>query len=471
MEETKKANPLGTEPVVKLMLKYAVPSVVSMLVMSFYNIVDQIFIGWGVGYLGNAATTVAFPLMTVGLAIALLTGAGAAAHISLELGGGNTDSAKKALGNAILMLTVLSVALVALSLTFLRPLLSLLGATEAVMPYAVDYTAYILIGLPFAMFGVASSHFIRADGSPRYSMFCTLSGAALNAVLDPIFIFVFHMGVKGAAVATAISQIVSFALVIYYLLRKAKYVRFSPRGLKPDFKIMGRIAGLGSSSCVNQAAIVIVNIVLNRSLIHYGAASAYGGDIPLAAMGIVMKINQILISVIVGVSTGVQPIYGFNYGARNYSRVKETFRKAVTFTGVLSAVVGIMFITMPQVFIGVFGDANESFNEFACRALSVFMCCAFAAGIQIPSSTFFMAIGKPLKAMTLSMTRQMLVLIPLILLLPLFFGLNGILYSGPAADVIALTVTLFFIMREMRGMGKDIPPLSEADSALSRTQI
>lgn len=455
VEEKNITNPLGTEPVGRLMLKYALPSVVSMLVMSLYNIVDQIFIGWGVGYLGNAATTVAFPLMTVGLAIALLTGTGAAANISLELGRGNTDKAKITLGNAVLMLAVLSAVLIILSFLFLRPLLRLLGGTDAVMPYAVDYTSYILIGLPFAMFGAASSHFIRADGSPRYSMFCTLFGAALNAVLDPIFIFVFNMGVKGAAIATVISQILSFIFVLYYLLHKARYVRMSVRGLTPDFKIIRRVAGLGSSSCVNQAAIVLVNIVLNRSLIYYGTSSAYGGDIPLAAMGIVMKINQILISVIVGVSTGVQPIYGFNYGANNYARVKETFRKTVTLTGVLAAIVGILFIYTPQTFIAVFGDANNAFNEFACRALSVFMCCAFAAGVQIPSSTFFTAIGKPLKAMFLSMTRQLFVLVPLILLLPLLFGLNGLLYSGPAADIIALAATLFFVVRELHDMGKE----------------
>lgn len=454
MEEAGKPNPLGTAPIGGLMLKYAVPSVVSMLVMSLYNIVDQIFIGWGVGYLGNAATTVTFPLTVVGLAIALLTGVGSGALISLGLGRGDSGGAKKTLGNALLMLAVLSVVLVVLSFAFLRPLLELLGGTEAVLPYAVDYASYILIGLPFAMCSAASSHVIRADGSPRYSMFCTLSGAVLNTILDPIFIFVFHMGVKGAAIATAISQIFSFMLVVYYLLRKAKYVRLSPGDFKPDAALIRKIAGLGSSSFANQASLVVVNIALNRSLIYYGAASPYGGDVPLAAMGIVMKINQILIATLVGVCTGVQPIYGFNYGAKNFDRVKETFRRTVTVTGVLAAIVNILFMTVPQVFIGIFGDANALFNEFACRALSVFMCCVFAAGIQIPSSTFFIAIGKPLKAMTLSMTRQLLALIPMLLLLPLLFGLDGVLYSGPAADIISVLVTLYFIIREMRFMGK-----------------
>lgn len=453
--EIKKPNILGTESIPRLMLRYAIPSVVSMLVMSLYNIVDQIFIGRGVGFLGNAATTVSFPLVTVGLAFALLTGNGAAACISLELGRGESAGAKKTLGNALFMLIVLSLAFSTASLILLEPLLRLLGSTEAIMPYAIDYTGVILIGMPFSMCATAISNVIRADGSPRYSMLCTLSGAVLNTVLDPIYIFVFNMGVRGAAIATVISQVVSFSLVLYYLLYRAKYVRISFSDFKPAAGVVKKISGLGSSSFVNQISMVLVTIVLNRSLTYYGARSSYGGEIPLAALGIVMKINMILISVILGISIGLQPIIGFNYGAKNYERVKRSFRIGVTTTGTLALVVNILFVTVPQVFIGIFGDADPAFNEFACLSLSTFMGLVFAAGIQIPSSQFFMAIGKPLKAMLLTSARSVFALVPMLLILPLFWGLRGILYASPLADISALCVTLFFITRELKRLPKD----------------
>lgn len=458
--EEEKPNILGTEPVLRLMLKYSIPSVVSMLVMSLYNIIDQIFIGRGVGFLGNAATTVAFPLVTAGLGLALLTGNGAAAYISLELGRGKSASAKKALGNAMFMLIILSLALSIVSLAFLRPLLKLLAATDDVMPYAIEYTGIILVGLPFSMFSTAVANVIRADGSPRYSMFCQLAGAVLNTILDPIFIFVFKMGVKGAAIATVIAQIVSFSLVIYYLLHKAKYVRVSLSDLNPDPALIKRISGLGSSSFVNQVSMVLVTLVLNRSLVYYGGLSDYGSNIPLAALGIVMKINMILISTILGTSIGLQPILGFNYGSENYDRVKHAFRIGVTATGTLALIVNILFIAVPQIFIGIFGDTDPKFNEFACIALSTYMGAVATAGIQIPSSMFFMAIGKPLKAMLLTSVRSVLALIPLLLIFPLFWGLSGILYACPAADILSFSVTLFFITKELRGLKPRSEPLA-----------
>jgi putative MATE family efflux protein len=443
-------NVLGHAPIPALVARYSIPSVVSMLVMGLYNIVDQIFIGHGVGYLGNTATTVAFPVMTLGLAISLLAGVGAASHISLELGRGNSESARNTLANALMMLGALSLALCVLGLCFLKPLLRALGATDAVMPYAVDYTGIILIGLPFAMCVTASSHSIRADGSPRYSMFATLFGAALNTVLDPIFIFVFGMGVKGAAIATVISQICSFILVIYYLQAKAKYVRLSAEDFKLRPALMRKVAGLGSSSFVNQISMFFVTIVLNNSLVYYGARSVYGSEIPLAAVGVVMKIGQILFSFLLGVCLGTQPIIGYNYGAKKYGRVLKTLRLTLSITGTCALLVNILFVAAPELFIGLFGDTNAEFNTFACRALSTYMGCVFASGLQFPSSISFNAMGKPLKAMVLALTRQVITLIPLLLILPLFFGLDGVLYAGPAADITACCVTGFFMLREVR---------------------
>ncbi len=447
-------NPLATESIPRLMLKYSVPSVVSMLVMSLYNIVDQIFIGHGVGYLGNAATTVAFPIVIVGLALALLAGNGSAAYISLELGRGNSDNARKIFGNSIFMLIILSGLLTLLSLVFLEPLLRLFGATDAVMPYAIDFTGIIMIGMPFSMFSVAASNAIRADGSPHFSMISTLSGVVLNTILAPIFIFVFHMGVKGAAIATVISQVFSFVLTLYYVLHKAKYVRLIWSDIKPDAKIIQKIAALGSSSFVNQVTMFLVMLVLNRSITYYGASSPYGSEIPLAAFGIVMKINAILISIILGTSIGLQPILGFNYGSKNYARVRHAFKIGVTTTSILALIVNILLVATPSTCIGIFGDPNPQFNEFATHALRIMALFIVAAGIQIPCALYYLAVGKPLKSMMLTLLRTILILIPLSLIFPLFWGLNGLLYAGPTSDVLALIVSVIFILIEMRSLNK-----------------
>ncbi|MCL2035644.1 MAG: MATE family efflux transporter [Oscillospiraceae bacterium] len=453
--DNQKANPLATRRIPSLMIQYAVPSVISMVVTALFNIVDQIFIGWGVGYLGNTATTVAFPFMIVGLAFALLTGNGAAALISLDLGRGSSENAKRALGSAIVTLASISLLLVAISLLFLDPLLTAFGATDAVMPYARDYASIIVASLPFSMLATAVSNTIRADGSPHYSMMCMISGAILNAVLDPVFIFVFHMGVKGAAYATLISQAVSFLLAVYYLLKRANHIRISLPDLKPQFKLILRTSALGSSSFMNQLSMVLVTVVINRSLVHYGAASPYGSEIPLAALGIVMKTNMILLSVILGISIGMQPILGFNYGAKNYVRVKETLRAGIIISGLIAAAVNLLFVAIPDAFISVFGDQDPYFIAFASLALRTFLACVFAAGIQIPCSLFFMATGRPLKAMVLQLTRSVFLLIPLVLILPMFFGLSGVLYAGPASDILALCVTSWFVLREFRNMEKN----------------
>lgn len=449
------ANPLGRENIPRLLLKYAIPSVVSMLVMSLYNIVDQIFIGRGVGYLGNSATTVAFPLVTAALAISLLTGNGAAAFISLELGKGDHDKARRAFGNALAMLVVLSCALAAVSLVFLEPVLRFLGATDAVMPYAVEYTSVIAAGFPFAMIGTAVSNMIRADGSPTYSMVSVLTGAALNTVLDPIFIFRFGMGVRGAAIATVLSQAVSFAIVLYYAMFRGRIVRFGRDTMRLSGSVMRRVAGLGSASFVTQMGFFVVNILLNNSLTYYGGLSEFGSEIPLAALGIVQKISAIFISLILGIAIGAQPILGYNYGAGNFARVKRTYFTEIAITGTLSAVANLLFVFAPRIFVAMIGDPDPQFNSFAVMGLRIFLCCVFAAGIQIPSASYFQAVGKPLKSMVLSMSRQIISLVPAVLILPLLFGLNGILYAGPTADLLALCVTTFFIPRELRQLSKN----------------
>jgi len=462
-QNAEKRNPLGYESIPSLLLKYGIPSVISMLVMSLYNIVDQIFIGHSpAGYLGNAATTVAFPLVTIMLALALLIGNGSAAYISLQMGKGNRGVAQKALGTAVTLLLVLGVAVGAGALLFLEPVLRLLGATDAVMPYAVEYTSVIVMGAPAAMLSTALANIIRADGSPRFSMAASLSGAVLNTILDPIFIFTLGMGVRGAAVATVLSQCVSALLCLYYVLRRANYITLTKGNLRLDFPLAKTLAAYGSSSFVTQMAITVVNVVLNNTLVAYGTLSPYGREIPLSAMGIVMKISAILISCILGIIIGAQPILGYNYGAGNYKRVRQTFLLEVSVTFSLAAVVNVLFVFTPETFIGIFGKGSPQFTEFACMALSTYLCCVFAAGIQIPSANYFQAVGKPLKAMTLTMTRQLFLLVPAIILLPRFFGLQGVLYAAPVADVLSLLITGFFILRELRGLSAGEPGIAGA---------
>ena len=447
-------NILGTQPVGKLLVQYAVPSVVSMVVMALYNIVDQIFIAQGVGYIGNGATTAAFPLITVGLALALLIGNGSAAFISLELGRGNTDKVQRTLGNALLLLTCAGILLMGITFLFMEPLLRMLGATDAIMPYAVDYVTYIAAGFPCIIISTGLSNIIRADGSPRYSMAVNLVGAGLNTILDPIFIFALGMGVKGAAIATTISQMVSFALSIFYILKKAHYVRFLPANLQPDGTVIRQVLTLGSSNFITQMSITVVNVVLNNSLAYYGALSSYGAEIALSALGIVMKINAIFINIILGVVIGAQPILGFNYGAGNYARVKRTYQTEISITFAIALLGNLLFVLRPEIPLSLFRDANPVFNEFAAMATRIFLCCVFSAGIQIPSANYFQAVGKPFKAMILNMARQLLILVPCILILPLFFGLKGVLYAMPLTDLLALFITLFFIVRELGHLGR-----------------
>ena len=448
--KNQETNILGSQPIGKLLLKYAVPSVVSMVVMALYNIVDQIFIAKGVGYIGNGATTAAFPLVTIALALALLIGNGSAAFISLELGRGHTDKAQRTLGNAVLLLGCSGILLMSVVLLFMEPILRLLGATDAIMPHAVDYVTYITLGFPFVIVSTGIANIIRADGSPRYSMAVNLAGAVLNTILDPIFIFTFNMGVKGAAIATAISQVLSFSLGIFYILKRANYVQFSLSNLRPDVSIIRQMLSLGSSSFITQVSITIVNVVLNNSLTYYGAQSTYGAEIALSGIGIVMKVNSIFINVILGIAIGAQPILGYNYGAGNHQRVRSTYKTEVAATFLMSALANLLFVFRPEIPVSLFRDANPVFNEFAVMATRTFLCCVFSAGIQIPSANYFQAVGKPLTAMVLNMSRQLLILVPCILILPRFFGLKGILYAMPVTDILAMSLAIVFIVRELR---------------------
>lgn len=448
MREIKTENPLGYEKLPKLLKNYAVPSIIAMLVSSLYNIVDQIFIGQGVGYLGNAATNVAYPLTTICLAIALLIGVGSAARFSLALGSKEKEQAALAVGNAISMMFLLGIIYFILIEIFLNPLLTLFGSTADIMPYAQSYTRITAIGMPLLIVTNGMSNLARADGSPKFSMTCMLIGAIINTILDPIFIFVLDMGVSGAALATIIGQFASFLMAINYI-RKFKHIHLE----RKHFKLHGleclKIASLGMSNSLNQLAITIVQIVLNNSLIYYGAQSIYGREIPLACSGIVMKTNGILLSIIIGISQGSQPIISFNYGAKNYDRVRDIYKLAVSCSLGVSLLGFIAFQFFPKQVISLFGTGDQLYFEFAVKFIRIFLFMVLINGVQVISSNFFAAIGKAIKGVVLSLSRQVLFLIPLILILPLFFGIDGILFAAPIADGLSFCVTMLLIKNEL----------------------
>ncbi len=440
-------NPLGYEKISKLLRSFAVPSITATLVSSLYNIVDQVFIGQGVGYLGNAATNVSYPLSTICLAISLLIGIGSASRFSICLGRGDTDQAAKIAGNGVTLMVLAGILYLVLGEVLLTPMLHIFGATTEVMPYAQSYASIILIGIPFLILTNGISNLIRADGSPKYSMICMVAGAVVNTILDPIFIFVFQWGMFGAALATILGQILSFLLAIRYLWA-FRTITLEKECFRPDWRDGLHTLSMGISSSVNQIAITIVQVVLNNSLTYYGAMSVYGEDIPLAACGIVMKTNAILLSIIVGISQGVQPIIGFNYGARKHDRVKQAYLLAIRWNFVISAVGFLLFQLFPRPIISIFGSGEELYFDFAVLFMRTFLFMVIVNGVQVLSSSFFTAIGKALKGLLLSLTRQVFFLIPLILILPLWLGIFGVLLAGPIADFIAFVVSVLLVKKE-----------------------
>ena len=446
-------NPLGSEPVSSLLRRFAIPSVIAMLVSALYNMVDQLFIGHSIGVLGNAATNVAFPLSMVCTSIGLLCGIGGAANFNLCMGRREPEHAKSYVGSAISMLAILGVILCVAVQLFLRPMMLLFGATPDVIDYACTYTRITSIGFPFLMVTIGGSNLIRADGSPKFSMLCNLVGAIVNTILDPLFIFVFHMGMAGAALATITGQILSFALVVFYL-RGFKTLPLSLSDLKPNMACWARIAALGATPAFNQVAMMVVQIVMNNTLTHYGSNSVYGSDIPLACAGIISKVNMLFFSFVIGISQGLQPIVSFNFGAQKYDRVKDAYKKAVFAATAISIVAFLCFQFFPRQIIGIFGSGSEEYLHFAERYFRIFLFFTFLNGIQPVSSNFFTSIGAPKKGIFLSLTRQIIFLLPLLLIFPYLFGIDGVMYTAPIADLAAASVSIVMVVREFKIMAE-----------------
>lgn len=451
VEKTSEQNPLGYEKIPRLLTRYAVPSIISMLVNSLYNLVDQIFIGQGVGYLGNAATNVSFPLSTICLSISLLIGVGTATRFSLELGAGNKDNATKTVGNAFSLMAISGIIYFVMIQLFCKPLLVLFGGTPEVLPYSETYTRITAFGMPLMIVITGMSHISRADGTPNFAMICMMTGAVINTVLDPVFIFVFRLGVAGAALATVISQLISFVIAINYI-RNFKQIKLRKNDFILKLSVIKKIISFGMSNSLNQVALTLVQIVLNNSLTYYGAKSIYGSEIPLASSGIIIKTNAILLAVIIGISQGAQPIIGFNYGAKQFDRVRKTYKTAVLCNLVISLVAFAFFQLFPKTIIGIFGKGDPLYFEFATYFLRVFLLMTPINGIQLISANFFSAIGKPLKGITLSLTRQVILLIPFVIIFSAIWGLKAIPCATPCADFLAFCLTSYMILREFKKM-------------------
>ena len=451
--EYKKENPLGYQKIPKLLAGFAVPSIIAMVISSLYNIVDQIFIGQKVGYLGNAATNVAFPLTTICMAITLTIGIGTAARYSLYLAQKNEKDAAGAVGNGLCMMFLFGFIYMIFILLFNKPLLIAFGATDSILDYAIQYTGITAFGMPLLVIMNGLSNIARADGSPLYSMTSMVIGAVVNTILDPVFIFVFGMGVAGAAIATVIGQLFSCAYALLYL-RKIKRITLKKTDIRLHPKQMLITASMGMSNGLTQISITLVQIVINRSLVHYGTLSHYGPDIPLAASGIVMKVNAIVLAVIIGLIQGMQPIIGFNYGAKKYDRVKQTYNLSIICELAITVAAFAVFQIFPGEVLSVFGSGEnaELYYEFGIFFMRTFLFFLPLAGIQMISSNMFSAIGKPLKGTILSLTRQVFFLIPLMLIFPLFMGINGVMYAAPVSDMMSFITVLIFVIIEMREM-------------------
>lgn len=453
-----KKNNLATEKINKLIISFAVPCVISMIINSIYNIVDQIFIGKGVGTLGNAATNVIFPLVILASAIAGLIGNGAAANFSLRLGEGNKDSAKKSVGEAITLSFIVSIIFTLISFILLPKLLYFFGCTENVYSYAYDYGKIILIGMPFMIVYSVFSNIIRADGSPKYSMVMLIIGAIINIILDPVFIFGFNLGVKGGAIATIIGQIVSFIIAIIYL-KKFKTIKLEHDDFKFS-KTIFKILSLGLSSFITQLTILVLFVFMNNIMTKFGAKSVYGADIPLSVYGVLSKINSIYVSIILGVSIGVQPIIGFNFGAGNIDRVKEVLKKVIILNFLIGIIFNIILYCFPKEIVSIFitsSDANyDLFMEFAvlmCKTF--FMVCALNA-IEMTTSIVIQSLGHVKKATAVSFIRQIILLIPISLLLCITFnkGIYGVLDAGRISDSVTFVIALIIYINEYKGLSK-----------------
>ena len=441
---TTATNPLGVLPVGQLMRKFSIPGIVSLLINSLYNMVDQIFIGQGVGYLGNAATNVVLPLTFVMLAVGLMLGDGTAAFMSLNLGMKKPEEAAKGAANAIASVIGSGVIMLVVFQIFLVPLCHLFGATEASLPYCVEYGRIILIGFPVGIMGCGLGGVIRADGRPKESMIGLVLGCVTNIILDAIFVLGLDWGMAGAAWATVIGQALCG---LYYAkcLTRFKTIVMKKEYFLPKLAILKKTCALGLSSLISQSAAVVIIIVMNNLMVFYGGLSIYGPDIPLAAFGVVAKVNNLVCSVIIGIGGGTQPINGYNYGSKQYDRVKQCFKKSLLIGVIYMICVWAFFQLCPDLIIGMFGQESELYMDFARKSLRLFNLFLFLMPCGCLTGMFFQSIGKPGTASFLSLLRQIILTIPFAFILGHFFGVVGLLLAMAFGDAVCCTICLIVV--------------------------
>ena len=447
------SNYLGTEKVGKLLQKFAIPCICSLIISCLYNIVDQIFVGNGVGYLGNAATGVIFPITVVGWGLSLFFGDGAAAALSVSLGRGETKDIHRSVGSAVLGSFLSGVVVIVIAYLWGDGLLRMIGATDANIQMAHEYGVIIFAMMPLAMTQNTLASIIRADGSPKYAMMAMLTGAVINIIGDPVAIFALDMGIKGAAWATILGQFVSFLICAAYI-RHPKTFRVGVGSFRPSMALLRPVMALGTSSLLTQLSIVIITVVNNILLVKYGAGSVYGADIPLAAFVVIMKLFQIVLNIAIGIAAGAQPIVGYNYGAKNYGRVRELLKLMIQWTAIVGLVCTVLIEAVPGVFIRMFGSADDPvYFDFAVLCLRIYLSLILVTCAQKVCAIFLQSIGKAKAAAPLSVLRDVL-LIVFSLLIPVFMGVTGIFWAAPIADVLAILATAAVMVRVWKELGQ-----------------
>jgi len=442
------SDELGTSSIPALIWKFSLPSIVGMLVSALYNVVDRIFIGQGVGPLGIAGATVAFPLMMIQIALSTLIGIGATTLISINLGRGDRETAERVLGNGFTLILVVVASVSVLGLAFLDPLLRLFGASEAVLPFARDYTSVVLAGTIFQVLALGVNNFIRGEGNPKRAMGSMLIGAVLNAIFCPIFLFAFHWGMKGAGLATVLSQAVSAVWVMSYYLSGRSDLKLRAANLRPRKEIVPSILAIGSAPFAVNLGASLVNGIMNNQL------QRYGGDLAVSSMGIVFALSSLFVFIAFGINGGVQPIIGYNYGARRLDRVRKTALFAIS-AATAAFTLGFALVELfPRPLVVLFAGKSTELADMSAVALRRVLLCMPLIGFQIVAAGYFQAVGKPKHSMLLSLTRSVLFLIPLYYVMPALAGLTGLWFAPPAADFLAASVTAVFFSREMRALGR-----------------
>jgi Na+-driven multidrug efflux pump len=454
MESEREQNILETAKITQLIRKFSIPAIMSSVVGSVYNIVDQIFIGQKLGTAGNAATNVAFPMVMLMVAFAMTIGTGGSSRFSLHMGRKENENAGQIMGNSLSCLLISGILLAVITLIFLHPMMLFFGARGEILELSQNYTGITAIGIPFYVVGTGFSMFIRADGRPGYAMICTILGAVCNTILDPIFIFGLDWGIRGAALATILGQMISAVGAVLYL-RDFQSCKINRTVFRLRKKIVKDIFILGLPSGLTQLTVMAVQIVMNNTLGYYGAQTVYGREIPLACAGIVSKVSSIFNSVIMGISQSCQPIFGHNYGAENYRRVKKTYKTAAVIATGIAVTAFLLFQLFPIPILKIFGSGDQLYLQFGSRYLRIYMFCIFISGIQILTSNFFPAIGKAKQGILLSLSRQAFLQVPLLVILPCFFGINGVLYAGAISDGLAGILAAGMAVQQMKKLNAE----------------